>query len=228
MLRTKKKIDEIFQGVIDENRSEDKKFLIAGTETSATAIEWALSLLLNHPDILKKARAEIDAMVGKDHLADEPDLSKLPYLQNIINETLRLFPPAPLLLPLESSKDCTIGGFHIERGTMLLVNAWAIHRDPNVWDDPTSFKPERFEGRENEAYKLLPFGIGRRSCPGAGFANRVVGLALATLIQCFEWERIGEEFVDMSEGQGITVPKAKPLQAMCRARERMINVLSEL
>ncbi|GFZ10189.1 cytochrome P450, family 81, subfamily D, polypeptide 5 [Actinidia rufa] len=202
--------------------------LSAGTDTSSVTIEWAMSLLLNHPEILRRARAELDEIIGEDRLVDEPDLINLPYLQNIINETLRLFPAAPLLLPHESSGDCTIGGFDVPRGTMLLANAWAIHRDPKWWDDPTSFKPERHESKEGDPYKFIPFGIGRRSCPGAGLANRVMGLALAGLIQCFEWERVSEELVDMSEGQGLTMPKLKPLETMCRPRERMIRVLSEL
>ncbi|KAM7514384.1 hypothetical protein LguiA_003967 [Lonicera macranthoides] len=202
--------------------------LLAGTDTSSSTIEWAMSLLLNHPDVLGKARAELDNNISHDHLVDEADLSKFPYLQCIIHETLRLFPVAPLLVPHVSSDDCTIGGFDIPRGTMLLANAWAIHRDPKVWDDPTSFRPDRFESGQNEGYKFVPFGMGRRQCPGAGLANRVVSLSLAALIQCFEWERVSEELVDLSEGKGLTMPKDKPLEALCKAREQMINVLSEL
>ncbi|XP_027171565.1 cytochrome P450 81D1-like [Coffea eugenioides] len=119
--------------------------LTAGTDTSSVTIEWALSLLLNHPEVLEKARAELDAQVGTDRLIDEHDLSNLSYLHNIILETLRLYPAAPMLLPHESSVDCKIGGYNIPRGTNLLVNGWAVHKDPNVWDDPTSFKPERFK-----------------------------------------------------------------------------------
>ncbi|KAK3019703.1 hypothetical protein RJ639_003937 [Escallonia herrerae] len=123
--------------------------LAAGTDTSAVTIEWALSLLVNHPKVLEKARAELDSYVGQDRLVDEPDLPELHYLQSIVNETVRLFPAAPLLVPHESSDDSTVGGFDVPRGTMLLVNAWAMHRDPAVWDDPTTFKPERFDGGEN-------------------------------------------------------------------------------
>ncbi|XP_030454574.1 isoflavone 3'-hydroxylase-like [Syzygium oleosum] len=204
--------------------------LSAGTDTSAATIEWAMSLLLNHPDIMKKARAELDDVVGRDRLAGEVDIHKLPCLQNIINEALRLFPPGPLLVPHESTEDCTVGGFDVPRGTMILVNAWAIQRDPKVWDDPTSFKPERCEGLEGDhSYRLLPFGMGRRSCAGAGLANIVVSSALAALIQCFEWERVGEEPVDLSEGTGLTMPKREPLEAMCKARECMnANVLAQL
>ncbi|KAK2996341.1 hypothetical protein RJ639_025439, partial [Escallonia herrerae] len=162
-------------------------------------MEWALSLLVNHPKVLEKARAELDRYVGQDRLVNEPDIPKLHYLQSIVTETLRLFPAAPLLVPRESSDNSTVGRFDVPRGTMLLVNAWAMHRDLAVWDDPTSFRPERFEGGENGAHKFVPFGTGRKHCPGAGLGNRVVVLPLAGMIQCFEWERVSEELVDMSE-----------------------------
>ncbi|KAJ9670582.1 hypothetical protein PVL29_026865 [Vitis rotundifolia] len=116
-----------------------------GTETTATTIEWAMSLLLNHPDVMKKARVvELDTHVGKDRLKGESDFPKLQYLQSIISETLRSFPAAPVLVPHISSDNCQIGGFNIQRDTILLVNAWAIHRDLMLWKDATSFKPERF------------------------------------------------------------------------------------
>ncbi|XP_048335698.1 cytochrome P450 81Q32-like [Ziziphus jujuba] len=201
--------------------------ILAGTDTSAVTLEWAMSNLLNHPHVLEKAKAELDAQIGQQRLVDESDLSKLPYLQNIISETLRLYPAAPLLGPHFSSEDCTVGGYHRPCDTILLVNAWAIHRDPELWDDPESFKPERFENGEVEIYKLMPFGIGRRACPGIGLAQRVVGLTLASLIQCFEWERVSEKLVDMTEGNGLTMPKALPLEAMCKAREMVDNILSD-
>ncbi|CAM8977180.1 unnamed protein product [Rhodiola kirilowii] len=203
--------------------------IVAGTDTAAVTIEWAMSLLLNNPVKLKKARSELDAMISPGRLVDEADLPKLTHLRGIVNETLRLYPAAPLLVPHYSSAECTIQGFHIPRGTMLFVNAWAIHRDPEVWEDPVNFKPERFENvEETYAYKLIPFGMGRRSCPGASMAYKVVGLALASLIQCFDWERIGEEEVDMREGDGLTMPKLKPLEAMCQPRNIMMDVLSRL
>ncbi|XP_010059887.2 isoflavone 3'-hydroxylase [Eucalyptus grandis] len=151
--------DDIIKGQINS-------IIGAGTDTSAVTIEWAMSLLLNHLDVMKKAQVELDDIVGRDRLVDEADTHKLPCLHNIINEALRLFPPAPLLVPHESAEDCTIGGFDVPRGTMIPVNAWAIRRDPKVWDDPTNFKPERYDGLEGDhAYRLLPFGMGRRSCP---------------------------------------------------------------
>lgn len=202
--------------------------LLAGTDTTSATIEWAVSLLLNHPDVLRKARVEVASYVGDDRLADETDLPKLNYLQCIVNETQRLYPVAPLLVPHISSNDCTVGGFDIPCGTMLLPNVWAIHRDPKVWDNPTSFRPERFENGESHTYTFLPFGVGRRQCPGVALANRVLTLCLAALIQCFEWERVSEELVDLSEGEGLTMPKKKPLEVMCKAREQMIDILSKL
>ncbi|KAF5958801.1 hypothetical protein HYC85_006026 [Camellia sinensis] len=252
--RIHKRMDALLQGLIDEHKSDKSRnsmidhllslqesqpeyytdaiirglilvMILAGTDTSAVTMEWAISLLVNHPEVLKKARAELDIQVGQECLIDEHDLSKLNYLQAIISETFRLFPAAPLLVPHMASNDCTIGGFDVPRDTILLVNAWAIHRNPQVWNDPTSFKPERFEGGEAEGHKLMPFGMGRRSCPGAGLAQRVVGLSLASLIQCFEWERVSEKAVDLTEGKGLTMPKLEPLEVMCKARDIMNKVL---
>ncbi|KAK8541718.1 hypothetical protein V6N12_014345 [Hibiscus sabdariffa] len=210
--------DEIIKGLI-------VVLILAGTDTSAVTLEWAMSNLLNHPQVLNKAKAEIDREIGDDNLIDESDVPKLKYLQSIILETLRLHPAAPLLLPHMPSSDCTIGGYDVPRGAFVLVNAWSIHRDPKFWDDPTSFKPERFENGEKlggndplGSYKLIPFGLGRRACPGAGLAQRVVGLALGAMIQCFEWERIDSKEIDMVEGTGGTMPKARPLKALCKAR----------
>ncbi|GMI76292.1 cytochrome P450, family 81, subfamily D, polypeptide 8 [Hibiscus trionum] len=210
--------DEIIKGLI-------LVLILAGTDTSAVTLEWAMSNLLNHPEILNKARAEIDSEIGDGNLIDESDVPKLKYLQRIILETLRLYPAAPLLLPHMPSSDCTMGGYDVPRGTIVLVNAWSIHRDPKSWDDPTSFKPERFEngeklgGNDNVgSYKLIPFGSGRRACPGAGLAQRVVGLTLGAMIQCFEWERIDSKEIDMVEATGGTMPKARPLKALCKAR----------
>ncbi|KAL0332293.1 UNVERIFIED_CONTAM: cytochrome [Sesamum calycinum] len=255
MVSLGKKLDDFYQGLLEEHRREkrntiighllslqesDPEFytdqiikgfmtnmIIAGTDTSTVTIEWAMSLLLNHPHILQKAKLELDSQVGHHRLVDEQDLPNLHYLQNIISETFRLFPAGPLVVPRESSADCRVGGYDIPRGTILLVNAWAIHRDPEVWSEPMSFKPERFDGKEVETQKLMPFGMGRRACPGAGLGQRMVGLVLASLIQCFEWERVSSEEVDLAEGVGLTMPKLKPLEVVCRPRQVMLKVLKE-
>ncbi|CAA7051931.1 unnamed protein product [Microthlaspi erraticum] len=199
--------------------------ILAGTDTSAGTLEWAMSNLLNHPQALKKAKTEIEDQIGLDRLIEEQDIVKLPYLQNIVSETLRLYPVAPMLLPHLASEDCTVAGYDVPRGTVILVNAWAIHRDSNMWEESEKFKPERFE-KEGEDKKLMSFGIGRRSCPGSGLAQRLVTLALGSLVQCYEWERVGEEYVDMKESEkGTTMRRATPLQAMCRARPIVHKIL---
>lgn len=199
--------------------------ILAGTDTSAGTLEWAMSNLLNHPEVLKKAKTEIDEQIGLDRLIEEQDIVKLPYLQNIMSETLRLYPVAPMLLPHLASEDCMVAGYDVPRGAILLVNVWAIHRDPDMWEEPEKFKPERFE-KEGEDKKLMSFGIGRRACPGSGLAQRLVTLALGSLVQCFEWERVGEGYVDMKETEkGTIMRKATPLEAMCRTRPIVHKIL---
>nr|ALO20341.1 cytochrome P450 [Cynodon dactylon] len=200
----------------------------AGTETTSTTTEWAMSLLLNHPEKLRKAQAEIDAVVGTSRLLTADDMPRLTYLRCIIDETMRLYPAAPLLLPHESSTHCKVGGYDVPAGTMLLVNVYAIHRDPAVWDGPTEFVPERFEDGKAEGRLLMPFGMGRRKCPGETLALRTIGLVLGTLIQCFDWDRVDGLEVDMTESGGLTIPRAVPLEAMCRPRATMREVLQEL
>ncbi|KAJ1293505.1 hypothetical protein BS78_01G073400 [Paspalum vaginatum] len=200
----------------------------AGTETTSSTTEWAMSLLLNHPEELKKAQAEIDAVVGTSRLVTADDVSRLPYLQCVINETLRLYPPAPLLLPHESSADCKVGGYDVPKGTMLLVNVYDIQRDPTVWEDAGKFKPQRFEDGKADEKLMMPFGMGRRKCPGDTLALRTIGLVLSTLLQCFEWDRVDGAEIDMTEGGGLTMPRAVPLEAICKPREAMRHVLKEL
>ncbi|KAL6556824.1 hypothetical protein OROHE_006700 [Orobanche hederae] len=204
--------------------------LVAGTDTSAGTMEWVLSLLLNHPQVLKKAQIEIDNHVGNERLVEESDFDELPYLRCIVNEALRMYPAGPLLVPHESSKSCTIGGYHIPKNTMLLVNLWAIQNDPKSWEDPMEFKPERFEGLKGtrDGFRLMPFGSGRRGCPGEGLAMCILGMGLGSVIQCFEWERVGKDLVDMTETLGLTMPKAKPLMAYCKSRPAVTNLVSQI
>lgn len=168
---------------------------------------------------MKAALAEIETVVGKDRLLEESDLPKLHYLDNVITETMRLYPPLPLLLPHRSSEDCEIGGYEIPKDTILMANVWKIQRDPKLWDEAEKFKPERFDGKEGEGYKMLPFGAGRRACPGANLGRRVVALTLGVLIQSFEVEKLHEGPVDMTESSGMTMPKAKPLDVLCKPRQ---------
>lgn len=203
--------------------------LSAGTDTSALTLEWAMAQLLTHPEAMLKARAEIDANVGRSRLVEESDMTNLPYLQCVIKETLRLCPVGPVIPAHEAMEDCSVGGFHVRRGTMILVNAWVIHRDPKLWEAPEVFRPERFLDTAMVTMvtaPLLPFGLGRRRCPGEGMAMRLMGLTLAALVQCFDWD-VGESgAVDMTEGAGLSMPMTKPLAAICRPREIVKSVLS--
>ncbi|KAH7665283.1 Isoflavone 2'-hydroxylase protein, partial [Dioscorea alata] len=220
--------DDMIKGFID-------LMLVAGTDTSASTMEWTMSLLLNNPQTLEKLRAEIDANVSQGSLLQEADFPKLPYLHAVINESMRMYPASPFLFPHESSQDCTVGGFNVPSETMILVNVWKIQRDPELWEEADKFKPERFLRTNSdqkisnevmkEGLKMMLFGMGRRRCPGEGLAMKMVLLVIGTLVQCFEWERVGEEEVDMSEGIGLTMPKAKPLEAMFKPRESLATLL---
>lgn len=206
---------------------------IAGTETTSMTIQWAMRLLLANPEAFHKLRAEVDSKVGNERLLSESDFTNLPYLQCVINETLRLYPPVPLLLPHYSLEDCTIGGYDVPKHTILMVNAWAIHRDPEVWDEPEKFKPERFEGMKGEKegfnYKFVPFGMGRRACPGAAMGLRTASLVLGSLIQWFDWENVEfEENLDACYNARITLNKEKPLEAICIPRKNCIRFLDQL
>lgn len=196
--------------------------LLGGIDSTAVTLEWAMANLLNHPEVLKKAKEEIDTQIEQERLIEEVDVSNLPYLQSIITETLRLHPAAPLFIPHMSSDKCNIQGYNIPRDTIVLINGWAIHRDPQIWSDPMKFKPERFE-KEGEANKVFAFGLGRRVCPGVSLAQRTIGLTLGLMIQCFDWKRTSEEEIDMTDGSGVTMPKVIPLEAMCKARHPIIN-----
>ncbi|CAH9141928.1 unnamed protein product [Cuscuta epithymum] len=217
--------DEIITGLI-------VAVIIAGTDASVVATEWVMTLLLNHPEVLNKAREELDIHVGHNRMVEEEDLPKLRYLHHVILETLRLFPPVPMLVPHVPSQDVKVGGYTVPKGTMVLVNAWAVHRDPKVWgEDSLSFKPERFEkitADDVETHRLLPFGKGRRACPGAGLAQKFVGLTVASLVQCFDWERPTADKIDLAESSGTTLPKAVPLEALCKPRPVMKTVLARV
>ncbi|KAL3514401.1 hypothetical protein ACH5RR_027118 [Cinchona calisaya] len=206
--------------------------LQAGSDTTASTMEWALAYLLDNPDILKKAQAEIDQQVGQDRFISESDLPQLPYLRCIINETTRMQPATPLLMPHKSSEDCIVGGYQIPRGTVLFVNVWGIQHNPRYWHNPEKFMPERFEsflgGKEDFNFKFLPFGSGRRGCPGNNLAIHVLGLALGSLIQCFNWGTKDGKKMDMSEALGVPVHKFQPLVAKCCPRPNMLQLLSQI
>ncbi|KAK9208784.1 hypothetical protein WN944_001144 [Citrus x changshan-huyou] len=193
----------------------------AGTETTSSTLEWAVTELLNNSEALSKARLELEQKVDKGNLIEESDITQLPYLQTIVKETLRLHPPVPLLLPRKASADVEITGFIIPKGAQVLVNAWAIGRDTSTWDDPYSFKPERFLGSDVDVkgrnFELIPFGAGRRICPGLPLAIRMLYLMLGSLIKSFDWKldnKVTSGNIDMEEKFGIALQKAQPLRVV--------------
>ncbi|XP_076891037.1 xanthotoxin 5-hydroxylase CYP82C4-like [Bidens hawaiensis] len=194
--------------------------ILTGSESTAETLTWALSLLLNHPHILKAAQQELDTHVGRNKWVEESDTKNLTYLQAIVKETLRMYPPGPLAGPHQAAEDCYIGRYHTPKGTRLIVNLWKLHRDPQVWSDPNEFKPERFLEKhaninyQGQNFEYIPFSSGRRMCPASSFALEVIHLTLARLLQGFDLSTPMGKPVDMSEGLGIALPKVKPLEVV--------------
>nr|BBD34746.1 putative cytochrome P450 [Eschscholzia californica subsp. californica] len=195
--------------------------LLGGSDTTMVSLVWTIASLVNHPHVLKKMKDELDVHIGRDRRVDESDIKNLVYLQAVVKETMRLYPPGPLAGPRESTKDCIVAGYHIPVGTRLIVNTWKIQRDPMVWSDPLEYKPERFledqHGNMDVAgqnFEFVPFGSGRRSCPGSSFALQVVHLTLAYLIHGFELKTSCGAPTDMTESPGLTNVKATPLEVL--------------
>lgn len=195
-----------------------KDFFTAGTETTAIATEWTIAEVINNKNILKKAQAEIDRVVGSDRLVQESDATNLPYLQAIIKETFRLHPPIPMI-SRKSVSDCMINGYNIPAKTLVFINNWSMGRNANYWKCPMMFEPERFLEKENisidvrgQHFGLLPFGSGRRGCPGMLLAMQELILIIGTTIQCFDWGLPdGSGPVDMTERPGLAAPRAHDL-----------------
>ncbi|KAJ7946414.1 Cytochrome P450 [Quillaja saponaria] len=190
-----------------------------GTDTSSTIIEWAMSEMMKSPRVMKKAQAEIrQAFKGKKEI-HETDLEKLHYLKSVIKETFRLHPPAPLLLPRENrSEACKIDGYEIPIQTKVIVNAWAIGRDPKYWHDAESFIPDRFSDNtidfKGTNFEFIPFGAGRRMCPGIAFGLANIELPLASLLYYFNWElpnKMKPEDLDMTEAIGVNAGRKNNL-----------------
>ncbi|EXC07353.1 Cytochrome P450 82A3 [Morus notabilis] len=205
------------------NKATILNLIAGGSDTTAVTLTWAVSLLLNNRHVLKKAQDELDSQVGKNRAVNEFDMHKLTYIQAIVKETLRLYPAAPLSGPHVFLKDCTIGGYHIHKGTRLLTNLWKIQTDPNLWPDPLDFKPERFLTTNKDVdvrgqhFELIPFGTGRRACPGISFALQMVQFTVASFLQAFEIATPLDASVDMTESFGLTNIRATPLELLITA-----------
>ncbi|KAA8546879.1 hypothetical protein F0562_003308 [Nyssa sinensis] len=249
MKAVSKVLDGFFEKIIDEHvqardqegqtkdfvdimlafmNSEEAEFRIdrghvkaTSMDTSATAIDWVLSELLKHPQVMKKVQKELEKVVGMDRMVEESDLESLEYLDMVVKESFRLHPVAPLLLPHLAMEDCNVNGFHIPKNSRVTINVWAIGRDPKVWIDAEKFIPERFVGSDIDVkgrdFQLLPFGSGRRGCPGIQLGLLLVQSVVAQLVHCFDWELPNGMLpteLDMTEEFGLVTTRAKHLLAI--------------
>ncbi|KAF5182006.1 Cytochrome p450 [Thalictrum thalictroides] len=198
-----------------------KDIFVAGTDTTSTTVEWVMTELLRNPEKMAKIQAELKETIGEHKLINESDIIRLPYLQAIVKETFRMHPPVPLLLPHKAESRVELCGYIVPKNAKVLINVWTIGRDPNIWENPTSFEPERFLNSnmdfKGKDFELIPFGAGRRICPGMPLAYRMVYLMLASLLHAFNWkleDGLKPEDMDMEENFGITLQKATPLKAI--------------
>ncbi|KAI3681658.1 hypothetical protein L6452_36460 [Arctium lappa] len=195
---------------------------VAGTDTTSSTVEWAMAELIRNPDKMATARSElVKLMQYKNRSIEERDITQLPYLRAVIKETFRLHPPAPFLVPHEAIHDVEVYGFVVPKNAQILCNVCAKGRDPNIWSDPEKFMPERFLEVEidykGQYFDLIPFGTGRRICPGLNIAHRMLHMTLGSLIHKFDWKLEGDmraEDMDMEEKFGITLQKNVPLMAI--------------
>nr|ACA64048.1 cytochrome P450 monooxygenase C3H [Salvia miltiorrhiza] len=190
----------------------------AGMDTATITAEWAVAELVRNPRVQRKVQEELDRVVGRDRVMTEADIASMPYLQCVTKECYRMHPPTPPMLPHKASTDVKIGGYDIPKGTTVSVNVWAIGRDPAVWKDPLEFRPERFQEEDVDMkgtdYRLLPFGSGRRICPGAQLAINLVTSVLGHMLHHFAWSPPSAEDIDMMEQPGTVTYMSKPLEAI--------------
>lgn len=196
---------------------------MGGPDPTSSTVEWAMTELLLNPETMSKAKQELRSVLeeNSNKQLKESDISRLPYLRAIVKETFRLHPPGPLLIPRKSEYDVQVsGGYVIPKGAQVLINVWAIGRDPAIWGaNSESFEPERFVDKDidlkGQDFELIPFGSGRRICPGLALANQMLHMTLATLIRNFDWKlEVSAEEDHRRELFGIALRKAVPLKAI--------------
>ncbi|KAK1430564.1 hypothetical protein QVD17_13390 [Tagetes erecta] len=192
--------------------------IVAATDTTSTMVEWVMAEILNSPVVMRKVQDELTSIVGMNSFVEESHLPKLTYLDAVIKETFRLHPPLPLLIQRCPDESCNVGGYTIPKDTILFMNVWAIHRDPKNWINPLEFKPERFlNGRwdyNGNNLKFLPFGSGRRICPGIPLGDKMLMYILASLLHSFEWTLPKDDKFDLHDEFGYVTKKRKPLVAI--------------
>lgn len=203
-----------------------QELFVAGTNTTTTSVVWAMTELVRHKEVMSKIVEEVNREINSGDTITDSQLSKLPYLQASIKEAMRLHPPVPLLLPHMAAETCEVMNYTIPKNSKIFVNLWAMGRDPKVWDDPLSFKPERFIGSKldfkGQDFELLPFGSGRRMCPGMPSGVKSVQLILASLIREFDLvlpDDVDPLNLDMNDKFGIALKMEKPLKLLFKQKQ---------
>ncbi|KAL7594968.1 cytochrome P450 76C1 [Lactuca sativa] len=196
--------------------------VLAATDTTSTMVEWVISEILNNPGVMRKVQDELTDVIGMN-VVQESHLPKLTYLDAVIKETFRVHTPVPLLVHRYPDESCTVGGYTIPKGTIVYMNVWAIHRDPKIWTNPLEFMPERFLidkwDYNGNNFKFLPFGSGRRICPGIPLGEKMLMYILASLLHSFDWRLPEDEEFELSDEFGIVTKKRKPLIAIPSQRQ---------
>nr|XP_043627284.1 7-ethoxycoumarin O-deethylase-like isoform X2 [Erigeron canadensis] len=203
---------------IDQIKALLMDILVAATDTTSAMVEWVMAEILHNPSVKTKIQEELTTIIGMNSIVDESRLPKLTYLDAVIKETFRLHPPLPLLIQRCPNKSVKVGGYTIPKDTIVYMNTWAIHRDPQNWTNPLEFKPERFFDDKwdysGNDFKFLPFGSGRRICPGIPLGEKMLTYILASLLHSFEWRLPKDEVFELSDKFGFVMKKRKPLIAI--------------
>ncbi|CAN4126442.1 unnamed protein product [Withania somnifera] len=219
LLRVQKR-DDLQVPIKDDNlKALILDMFVAGTDTSAATLEWTMTELARHPSVLKRAQDEVRKIAGNRGKVEEFDLQHLHYMKAVIKETMRLHPPVPLLVPRESMDKCIINDYEVPAKTRILINTYAIGRDPESWKNPLEYNPERFLEKDidfrGQDFKFLPFGGGRRGCPGYALGLATIELTLARLLYHFDWKLplgVAPQDVDLSEIFGLATRKRVALK----------------
>ncbi|KAF3626092.1 Cytochrome [Capsicum annuum] len=219
LLQLKKEKSTSIDLTLEDIKAILMNVLLAGSDTSAAAIIWAMTTLIKNPKVMKKVQEEIRRSVGKkDGILNEDDIQNLPYFKAVIKESFRLYPSVPLLIPRESMEKSTLEGYEIQTGTIIHVNAWAIARDPEIWENPEKFIPERFLNNnidfKGQDFEFIPFGAGRRGCPGIALGVASMELASSNLLYAFDWELprgMKKEDINTDAKRGLTTHKKNDL-----------------
>ncbi|KAJ6345512.1 hypothetical protein OIU78_008215 [Salix suchowensis] len=242
-MENKDLMDILLEVYHDENaeiritRKQMKTFFLdlftGGTNTTSDAILWILAELVSHPAAFKKLREEIDLVVGTERLVDEADIPSMPYFQACVKEAMRLNPPVPLFDRI-CRENCKLAGYDIPKGITMIMNAYSIMRDPEIWDNPNDFIPERFltgvdNAREKNLQVYVPFGGGRRMCPGVNMTSSLINCSVTAMVQCFDWKVLGGDGpdglkVNMDTKPGVVKSMDRPFMAIPVLHSNLFSV----